>query len=69
MNLYEKCTTKEKRALEQLGIDVEDREYTDTEIRNCVVEINEHIMSKSSKNGDLSRAMDQYNSILSKLVK
>ena len=43
MNLYEKCTTKEKRALEQLGIDVDDREYTDTEIRSCVVEINEKI--------------------------
>lgn len=65
INLYEKCTTKEKKSLEQLGINVEDREYTDAEIRNCVIAIDEHIMSKSSKNGDLSKAMDQYNSILS----
>ena len=69
MNLINKCTTKEIKLLENIGLNVEDKDYSREELRKYEIYIEEYIMSHSSKNGDISRLSNQYNSILNTLVK
>lgn len=69
MNLLNKCTTNEIKLLENIGISVENKEYTNEELRRCEREIEEFIMSHSTKNGDISKYSSQYNSILNKIAK
>ena len=69
MNLLNKCTTNEIKLLENIGLNVEDKDYSREELRKYEVYIEEYIMSHSSKNGDISRLSNQYNSILNTLVK
>lgn len=69
MNLLNKCTTKEIKLLENIGINVEDKEYTNEELRRYEYQIEDFIMSHSTKNGDISKLSNQYNSILNILVK
>ena len=69
MNLLNKCTINEIKLLENIGINVENKEYTNEELRRCEREIEEFIMSHSTKNGDISKYSSQYNSILSKIAK
>ena len=60
---------KEIKLLENIGLNVEDKDYSKEELRKYEVYIEEYIMSHSSKNGDISRLSNQYNSILNTLVK
>ncbi len=69
MNLLNKCTTKEIKLLENIGINVKDKEYTNEELRRYECQIEDFIMSHSTKNGDISKLSNQYNSILNILVK
>jgi len=69
MNLLNKCTTNEIKLLENIGLNVEDKDYSREELRKYEVYIEEYIMSHSSKNGDISRLSNQYNRILNTLVK
>ena len=67
MNLYQKFTTNEVKTLEEIGINIENKEYSNEEIRKYAVTIEEYIMSGSSKNGDIRRAIEKYGSILNKM--
>ncbi len=69
MNLLNKCTTNEIKLLENIGINIENREYTNQELRRYENQIEDFIMSHSTKNGDISRLSNQYSSILNTLVK
>jgi len=69
MNLLEKCTTKEIKLLKDIGLNIEDREYSSEELRRCENYIEEYIMSQSSKNGDIPRLSNEYNGILNILIK
>ena len=69
MNLLNKCTTKEIKLLENIGLNVEDKDYTNEELRRYESQIEDFIMSHSTKNGDISKLSNQYNSILNTLVK
>ncbi len=69
MNLLNKCSTNEIKLLENIGLNVEDKDYSREELRKYEIYIEEYIMSHSSKNGDISRLSNQYNSILNTLVK
>lgn len=55
--------------LGELGINVEDREYSQEEIKHFENDIFTHIMSKSSKNGDISREMNKYDELAKFLLK
>lgn len=55
MNLLNKCTTKEIRLLKNIGINIEDKEYTNEELRRYECQIGDFIMSHSIKNGDKSK--------------
>lgn len=69
MNLLEKCTTKEINLLKDIGLNIEDKEYSSEELRRCENYIEEYIMSQSSKNGDIPRLSNEYNGILNILIK
>lgn len=68
MNLVEKCTTNEIKLLNNIGIKIEDRDYTVEEIRRYESTIEEFIMSHSTKNGDINKFINQYNGILNTLI-
>lgn len=68
MNLIEKCTTSEIKLLNNIGIKIEDRDYTAEELRKYESTIEEFIMSHSTKNGDINRFINQYNGILNTLI-
>lgn len=50
--------------LDKTGFMVENREYSDEEMKHCVTNVTEFIMSHSSKNGDIGRLTLEYDSIL-----
>ena len=52
-----------KELIEKAGIKVENKDYTADELKKCVREITEYIMSQSSKNGDISKLSNEYRSI------
>lgn len=64
MNLLNKCTKEEIKLLEDIGVNVENKEYTKEELRKYEMSIGEFIINHSSKNGDITRLINQYDSIL-----
>ena len=68
MNLLDRCTTKEIELLNDIGLKVENKEYTKEELRMYESEIEDFIMSHSTKNGDISRLVNRYNSILNTII-
>lgn len=69
MNLLDKCTTNEIKLLENIGLNVEDKDYTNEELRRYESQIEDFIMSHSIKNDDISKLSNQYSNILNTLVK
>lgn len=69
MNLLDKCTINEIKLLKNIGLNVENKEYTCEELREYEMQIEEYIMSQSSKNGDIGKLLNQYNGILNILIK
>ena len=63
MNLLNERTKNEINLIEKAGIKVENKDYTADELKKCVREITEYIMSQSSKNGDISKLSNEYRSI------
>ncbi|MBO5005653.1 MAG: hypothetical protein J6D03_10640 [Clostridia bacterium] len=69
MNLKNVLNEEEVKALEDIGLTVENKEYKKDELRQFEVSIEDFIMSHSSKNGDISRLINQYSDILYTLIK
>lgn len=69
MNLKMELSPTNQNLLGELGINVEDREYSQEEIKHFENDIFTHIMSKSSKNGDISREMNKYDELAKFLLK
>ena len=69
MNFKKDLSTRNQGLLENLGIKSEDREYTPEEIIQCENIIASHVMSLSSKNGDLSRETIKFSHLMDILVK
>jgi len=59
---------EEIELLNNAGINVEDRDYNKEELRKCELEIEEFIMSHSTKNGDITKLNNQYNGILDTII-
>ncbi len=68
MNLKRELKKDEIELLQVAGINVEDREYSEEEIRKCERDIEEFIMSHSSKNGDISKLSNQYYNIIDTFI-
>lgn len=69
MNLKNVLNEKEVKTLENIGLTVENKEYNRDELRQFEMSIEDFIMSHSSKNGDISRLINQYSNILNILIK
>lgn len=69
MNLYKELNDNEQNMLKDIGINVENRNYSVEELRKYEVDVEDFIMSHSSKNGDIDKVKQQYDSILNILVK
>ena len=63
MKLIEKCTKKEIELFKQAGIIITDKGYTNEELRIYERQITDYIMNHSSKNGDIAKLQNQYESI------
>ncbi len=68
MNLMKQFSKEEIELLNNAGINVEDRDYNKEELRKCELEIEEFIMSHSTKNGDITKLNNQYNGILDTII-
>lgn len=68
MNLLKECNENEIKLLQDIGIELEDKEYSNEELRRYEISIEEFIMSHSSKNDDIRKVSNQYNSVLNKIV-
>ena len=65
MNLIEKCSNDEIKLIERAGIMIENKEYSNEDLKQCETRIIDYIMSHSSKNGDISKLRHQYENIFS----
>ena len=69
MNLVKVFTENKLKLIQEAGVNIEDRDYSKEELRNCEMQIEEFIMSHSSKNGDVSKFGSQYSDILEDLIR
>lgn len=68
MNILNQCNDKEKVLLKEIGIEIENKEYSTDEVKEVEAKINDYIMSLSIKNGDLQSAVLNYGNLLNKLA-
>ena len=68
MNFRNDFTRKQQGLLEELDIKIEDKEYSTEEMKDVFNTITNHVMSKSSKNGELTNELNRYNDIMAKLI-
>ena len=66
MNLYEVFNEKEIEQINGLE-NINNVDYSNIEARILESKILENIMSKSSKNGDIAKAREEYSNIIDKL--
>ncbi len=69
MNLKKDLSTENQKLLSQLGVEIEDRNYSTEEIKKCENDIATHIMSKSLKNMDLAKESVKYSSLMNILAR
>lgn len=63
MNLADKCTEKEVQLLKDVGVNIENKDYSQEEIKKIERDIAEYIMNHSSKNGSIGRLQNEFQSI------
>lgn len=69
MNYKIDFTEQKQKLLIDAGVMVENKEYSPEQMEQDAVKIGGYIMSKSSKNGDLSKETIKYNEIIDVLVR
>lgn len=69
MNLKKDLSTANQELLSQLGVKIEDRNYSTEEIKKCENNIATHIMSKNLKNMDLAKESVKYGNLMNILAR
>lgn len=69
MNFKTDLSNSKQELLSQIGIEIEDRNYTIEEIKKCENNIATHIMSKSLKNMDLAKENVKYSNLMNILAR
>lgn len=69
MNLYKVMNDKEIKLLQNAGIKVEDKNYVQDDFKRIEQQIVDFIMSASTKNGEIDRLRNQYESIFRVIIK
>ena len=67
MNLLNELSENETNLLKNIGIKIENRNYNQDEAKLIENNIIEDIFRRSSKNGDIKKANEQYSNIIEKL--
>lgn len=67
MNLLNELSENETSLLRNIGINIEDRNYNQDEAKLIECNIIDDIFLRSSKNGDIQIASEQYSNIIEKL--
>lgn len=69
MNFKEDFSEDQQNLLKKIEhISVENKNYSQDEIKETINNVSSYIMSKSSKNGDLLKELNNYTGILNKLI-
>ena len=69
MNFKKDFSEEQQNLLKKIeNISVENKNYSQDEIKETFNNVSSYIMSKSSKNGDLSKELNNYTGILNKLI-
>ena len=63
MNLLNKCTNKELELMKKAGVYLEDKDYSNDELKKFERNITEYIMNHSSKDGSIGKLQNKYYSI------
>lgn len=69
MVLKEVYNTTEIQKLESIGIKIGNKDYNQSECRLIESQIEEYIMNKSTKSGEISKLSNEFHNILNKLIK
>ena len=69
MNLLNELSENETNLLKGIGINIQDRNYNQDEVKLIENNIMDDILRRNSKNGDIQRANEKYRNILDKLEK
>ena len=64
MNIYRSFSKKELELLNKAGVLIEDKEYINSDLNHFAVQVGDYIMSQSSKNGAISKTIQEYGRIL-----
>lgn len=64
MNLYKESNQEELRLFKEVGLEIDDRDYTNEELRQCQNQVIEYIMSKSKN--EISNVKSRFESVLKK---
>lgn len=67
MNYKKDLSEKNQKLLEIADIKIENKEYTKEEIQKSISDIGNHIMSMSSKNGDILNAQLEFMPLINAL--
>lgn len=67
MNYKKDLSEKNQKLLEIADIKIENKEYTKEEIQKNISDIGNHIMSMSSKNGDILNAQLEFMPLINAL--
>ena len=65
MNLYKESNQEELRLFKEVGIEIDDRDYTNEELRQCQNQVIEYIMSQSKN--EISNVKSKFESVLRKI--
>lgn len=69
MNFKMDLSIKNQKLLQEMDYQIENREYSPEEVKQCELYITNHIMSHSSKNGDISKEIIKCNELIDILIK
>lgn len=65
MNLYKESNQEELRLFKEVGLEIDDRDYTNEELRQCQNQVIEYIMSQSKN--EISNIKSKFESVLRKI--
>lgn len=65
MNLYKESNQEELGLFKEVGIEIDDRDYTNEELRQCQNQVIEYIMSQSKN--EISNVKSKFESVLKKI--
>ena len=65
MNLYKESNQEELRLFKEVGLEIDDRDYTNEELRQCQNQVIEYIMSQSKN--EISNVKSKFESVLKKI--